>query len=180
MPAVRATVTAVRTEYRDPDDPDFEVREVGVFDVRVDPQAAVELLEGAGWKVVKMAWWEDVKKEAIANSGFIKLEEGVSTVGILAKERPQEEEKEWQGVKRKQYLFKVKWIVLPNGERIEFDEPKTLRASMRLAGEIAEAVGKKVFEMTGGSPSPEAFPEVVPVKIRREGTGSMTRYKVVG
>ena len=178
MPAI-AEVMARRVVSRDEADPVFEMREIGFF-ITDDPNWAEMHLREAGWEVLSVNWWEEVKKEAIASSGFLKLEEGISVLGILAKEPPEEDEREWQGQVRKSYIFKVKWIVLPNGERIEFDEPKKLRASVKLAGAIADVVGKKVYELTGGSPDPEKFPEVVPVKIRREGTGSMTRYKVVG
>ena len=148
---------------------------------RVPAAAAVDALRGAGWEVLEVFEWMDkIKKEAVANSRYLKLDEGVTTVGILVKEQPEEEEKEWNGQKRKQYLFKVKWIIMPTGERIDFDEPKLLRASSKLAGAIVDALSRKVYDITGGDPNPEKVPDVLPVKIRREGTGSTTRYTVVG
>lgn len=179
-PPPQAYVHAYRVIDREGED--YELREVGYFAVRTDPDRAVELLRERGWEVVKVSipeWVEAVKKEALSSAEFIRLEEGDNLIGILVREQPDEEVREYQGQKRKQYLFKVKWLVLPNGDRVEFDEPKKLRASPKLAGEIANAVGKKLYELTGGSPDPTKIPDVVPVKIRREGSGPMTRYKVV-
>lgn len=181
IPEVQAIISAYRVVDRD-DANDYEMREVGCFYVRIDPDRAVELLKKNKWEVLRVTmpdWIEDVKKDAFASSEFIRLEEGVNLVGILVRERPTEEIREYQGQQRKQYLFKIKWLVLPNGERLEFDEPKKMRASSKLAGEIANAVGKKLYEITGGSPNPEQIPEVIPVQIRRDGTGMVTRYKVV-
>ena len=175
---VQAQVEAYRVIDKDGD---FEVRECGCFHVRIDPDRAVQLLQSAGWqilRVVKMEWLKELKAERVNSSSYVSLDEGDNLVGIYIKEKPAVEEREWQGKKKKQYLFKVHWLVSPKGERHDFSEPKNLRASVKLAGDIAEAIEDKLFELTGGTGDPEKIPEVLPIKIKREGQGIGTRYKV--